>query len=159
MFPPNVLTFLIVFVIIWLAVITGIIAFAFVTYRKLTADIDKKDFASVLAKIKESLKDIDQDVASVESAIQQLQIKIKPHIQKLGFVRYNPFGDTGGDQSFCICLLDQNDNGIMITSLHTRNQTRLYAKQVSAGKNQEGFEFSKEEALCIKTAKSWSKNG
>lgn len=158
MFPQNLITVLLLVVILWLAGITAFIVKIYITYRKLTEDIDKKEVASVLLKIKESLKDIDHDVTSVEKAILDLQVKIKPHIQKLGFVRYNPFGDTGGDQSFCICLLDQDDNGIMITSLHTRNQTRLYAKQVSAGKNQEGFDFSKEEALCIKTAKSWSKN-
>lgn len=150
------LAIIISLVFIWLTVLTAIIFKAFQTYRRLTADIDKKDFAEVLTQIKKQLKNTDQDLSDVEAVIEKIQTDLKSHIQKLGFVRYNPFGNTGGDQSFCLCLLDDRDSGIMITSLHARNQTRLYAKPIKNGKNQDGIELSKEEALCIKQAKSWS---
>ncbi len=155
--PPQASTVIISFLALWLFILTATIIKAYLVYRKLTSDIDKKDLALVLTKIKDNLKNIDQDITAVETAIEELRHEIKPHIQKLGFVRYNPFGNTGGDQSFCLCLMDKNDNGIMITSLHTRNQTRLYAKPIKAGKNKDGIELSKEEATCIKTAKAWNK--
>ena len=75
----------------------------------------------------------------------------KKHIQKIGFKRYNPFTDTGGDQSFTTAILDETGDGIMISSLHSRENTRLYAKKVEAGKvnNQS---LSSEEQEVIKQA-------
>jgi hypothetical protein len=75
----------------------------------------------------------------------------KSHLQKMGFVRFNPFNDTGGDQSFCLAILDGHDHGIVISSLHSREQTRIYAKQIVAGKPQ-GVELSREEAEAVTRA-------
>jgi len=75
----------------------------------------------------------------------------KSHLQKMGFVRFNPFSDTGGDQSFCLAILDGQDNGIVISSLHSREQTRVYAKEIVAGKPK-GVELSKEEREALKKA-------
>ena len=54
-------------------------------------------------------------------------------IQKVGFVRFNPFQDTGGDNSFSVALLDQKNNGIVLSSLYKRERTNIYAKEVKAG--------------------------
>lgn len=75
----------------------------------------------------------------------------KSHLQKMGFVRFNPFNDTGGDQSFCLAILDGHDTGIVISSLHSREQTRIYAKRIVAGKT-EGVELSREEAEALNRA-------
>lgn len=68
--------------------------------------------------------------------------------------RYNPFNDVGGDQSFILCLLDKNNTGVIITSLHTRDTTRVYAKAITNG-NFEPETLSKEERRALeKTIKS-----
>lgn len=54
-------------------------------------------------------------------------------VQKVGFLRFNPFQDTGGDNSFIIVLLDHADNGFILSSLYMREGTRLYAKAVERG--------------------------
>ena len=74
------------------------------------------------------------------------------HLQKIGFVRFNPFPQTGGDQSFCLSLLDEKDNGFVLSSLHSRDATRFYAKTVKAGQG-DGYELSIEEVKAIKNAK------
>ena len=51
-----------------------------------------------------------------------------------GLVRYNPFEDTGGQQSFAMALLDGAANGVVISSLHSRQQTRIYLKTINAGR-------------------------
>ena len=66
-------------------------------------------------------------------------------------MRYNPFKSTGGDQSFVLSVLDGNDNGVVITSLHSRETTRVYAKKVKEG-DQEKYELSDEEKKVIKEA-------
>ena len=73
---------------------------------------------------------------------------------KIGLTRYNPFEDLGGDQSFILCLLDQNNSGVIITSLHNRDLTRVYAKPIKNGEG-ENFSLSKDEKSAIlKTIKS-----
>ena len=74
------------------------------------------------------------------------------NIQKVGLVRFNPFSETGGNQSFSLALLDGEDSGFVITSLHSREITRTYAKEVSKSK-QEGYELSVEEKRAVKSAK------
>lgn len=75
----------------------------------------------------------------------------KKHLQRLGFKRYNPFTDTGGDQSFTAAFLDDLGDGIMISSLHSRENTRLYAKKVAGGKVN-AQTLSSEEQEVIKQA-------
>lgn len=79
------------------------------------------------------------------------------HIQKIGLVRFNPFKDTGGDQSFILALVDADNTGVVISSLHTRTGTRWYAKGVAHGKGVE-HELSTEELEALKGAKFLSKS-
>ena len=73
---------------------------------------------------------------------------------KVGLTRFNPFEDLGGDQSFILCLLDQHNSGVIITSVHNRELTRVYAKPIKNGEG-ENFTLSKDEKLAIlKTIKS-----
>jgi hypothetical protein len=81
---------------------------------------------------------------------------LPPIIQKIKIqlVRYNPFEDVGGDQSFILCLLDNANSGVIITSLHSRNITRIYAKSIKNGES-DNVALSREEThALIKTINS-----
>ena len=69
--------------------------------------------------------------------------------QHLGLVRYNPFEDTGGNQSFVVALLDADGDGFILTSLHSRQATRMYAKPVRRGKSDASLSAEEVEALGI----------
>ena len=71
-------------------------------------------------------------------------------IQKVAVIRYNPFSDTGGDQSFAIALLDSLGNGVVLSSLHSRTDTRVFAKAVQNGRSK--YQLSDEEQDAIKRA-------
>ena len=71
-------------------------------------------------------------------------------IQKVAVIRYNPFSDTGGDQSFAIALLDSRGNGVVLSSLHSRTDTRVFAKSVQSGRSK--YQLSDEEQDAIKKA-------
>ncbi len=136
---------------IWLIAITYLYYRLQSHYSKLTADVSKKDLISSLNQLisvsvenSESLKNLSE---KLKSEIEEN----KKHLQKIGFNRYNPFTDTGGDQSFSLSLLDENGDGIVISSLHSRENTRLYAKKVVNGKV-ENQATSAEEVLVIKEA-------
>ena len=71
-------------------------------------------------------------------------------VQKVGVVRFNPFTETGSDQSFSVALLDPDDNGLTISGLFVREGTRLYVKPVSAGSSK--YPLTKEEKQAIDAA-------
>lgn len=71
-------------------------------------------------------------------------------IQKVGVVRYNPFADTGGDQSFAMALLDSEGSGVVVSSLHSRTDTRVFAKPVQSGRSR--YPLSDEEQDAIRKA-------
>jgi hypothetical protein len=68
---------------------------------------------------------------------------------KIQVLKFNPFPGVGGEQSFILCLLDQSNTGVIITSLHTPSHTRTYAKPVIEGKA-DGVSLSREEATFLK---------
>jgi hypothetical protein len=71
----------------------------------------------------------------------------KKAVQKTGLVRYNPFEDTGGNQSFAVALLDANGDGVVISSLHARQNTRVYAKAIAGGRSEAALSDEESEAL------------
>ncbi len=74
------------------------------------------------------------------------------HIQKIAVLRYNPYQDTGGDQSFSVAVLNGLGGGFVLTSLHTRGGTRVYTKNIEEGKS--SLKLSKEEEEVIVKALS-----
>ncbi len=87
-------------------------------------------------------------LSNINKGLEELQKDGLDHIQKVSLLRYNPYDDTGGDQSFSVALLDHKGNGVVVTSLHTRAGTRVFAKSVKNSKA-EKYEFSKEEKQVI----------
>ena len=67
---------------------------------------------------------------------------------KVNILRFNPFEDIGGDQSFILTILNENNNGAILTSLHNRDITRVYAKPIKNGQG-DNITLSKEEKLAI----------
>jgi len=68
-------------------------------------------------------------------------------IQKVGVIRFNPFADTGGDQSFAVALLDAQGNGVVLSSLHGRADTRIFAKPVQAGRSKHALSEEEQDAI------------
>ena len=136
---------------LWLIILTALLTRMLIHYSRLTSDVSKKDLISSLNHLIGTLERNTKDIEVLNEKLNKEIAENKKHIQKIGFKRYNPFTDTGGDQSFTTAILDETGDGIMISSLHSRENTRLYAKKVEAGKvnNQS---LSSEEQEVIKQA-------
>lgn len=85
------------------------------------------------------------DQLSARSAV--IEAANRRSIQRVGLVRYNPFEDTGGNQSFALALTDANGNGFVLSSLHSRTGTRVYAKAVTEGRSDGALSDEEGEAL------------
>jgi cell division protein FtsB len=146
---------ILIVLIVWLAAMSIILWQMVSRYRRLTHGIKKKELRSFLENAISQLKKQKKATDELETWIKNLQKQEEEHLQKVGFVRFNPFIDTGSNQSFSLAILDRHDNGIVISSLHSREHTRIYAKAITKGKA-EGHELSKEEKEAIKKAQKSS---
>lgn len=121
-------------------------------YQRLVKFTKETDLIKVLDKILAGLDINREEIENLKEGLQKQTAKSVYNIQKIGILRFNPFADTGGDQSFVLSLLDGTDSGIVVTSLHNRGITRWYAKNIKNGKGV-GYELSEEEKKAIKQAK------
>ena len=107
-----------------------------------------------LEKVFESqAKDLEKygsKISEIFEKIEKLDKISKVSFQKFGIVRFNPFKEVGGDQSFSIALLDANNSGVVITSHYTREFNRVYAKSIIKG--EASHSLSKEEEKAIDKA-------
>lgn len=115
----------------------------------------KKKKKENLNELKKEIEKIKENLFELSKKIDEIEKKQSLCIQKLGFVRYNPFENIGGNQSFSLALLDGDDNGIVISSFFTREGLLLFAKQVNKGTS--SFNLSPEEKLAIEKAKNSKK--
>jgi hypothetical protein len=120
----------------------------------LTRGEDGRDLAGVLdahlAKVLAVARR--QDELDAHSVV--LDAQAGRSVQGVGFVRFNTFEDTGGNQSFTLALLDPAGDGVVLNSLHARNQTRLYAKAVRAGGGEGAFSDEEAEAIRLAVARA-----
>jgi hypothetical protein len=86
-------------------------------------------------------------LARLESRLDALAQAGRGAVQHVGVVRYNPFEDTGSNQSFALALLDDRGDGVVISSLHSRQSTRLYLKPISGGRSETALSDEEAEAL------------
>lgn len=112
----------------------------------------KGDIYQILEKYLKETQEVEKYAKKVEIEMAKISRKMQKSIQRIGFIRYNPFGknDTGGNQSFSVALLDDDNSGFVLTSMHSREGTRIYAKSISEGKSVNTL--SEEEDSAVKKA-------
>lgn len=120
-------------------------------YNRLTHGVSSATLTEVLHELLGELLELKSRTTRVEEAAGRLATDGLGHVQRIGVVRFNPFSDTGGAQSFTIAILDGNNDGVVMTSLYARMGNRWYVKQIRGGKGKD-IELSKEELAAIKEA-------
>ena len=87
------------------------------------------------------------EVMSQAGRMRVVEADARRAVQRIGIVRYNPFEDTGGNQSFVLALIDAEGNGVLLTSLHARAGTRVYLRTVVGGHCDVALSAEETEAL------------
>jgi hypothetical protein len=111
---------------------------------------DKKDPESlkdVLARFEE----LKIGFEKISEELEAIKKENKFSVQKVGVLRYNPFSGQGGDQSFTVALLDANNDGVVITSIYSREGSRVYAKPINKGISE--YALSSEEKKAMEKIK------
>lgn len=141
---------LVVVVINTLAVAGGWWYLRKLSRRFLSALGDINDTNSLAAAVKSYFKKLnttDSKLRHINSSYSQLSAMAGTSFQKMAIVRFNPFRHTGGNQSFVLALLDSHDSGFLLTSIHSREGTRVYIKPVVYGSSEHNLSHEEGEAL------------
>lgn len=144
----NINLLLSIIAIVWLVAITSFLIWFYFTLKNILKDSKDKNFLKTFKNIEELQQKNLKDILNLNLDLDSFKKQSKLNIQRIGLAKYNPFKETGGNNSFSLVLLDGNKNGIIITSLHTRERTRLYLKEIKSGKP--NIELSEDEEKALK---------
>ncbi|KKP61076.1 MAG: hypothetical protein UR54_C0005G0008 [Candidatus Roizmanbacteria bacterium GW2011_GWA2_34_18] len=133
---------------IWLVFLTGIVLKTKAHYNNLISKTRKQKIDEILDELLMIDKKTGQELEIVKKELHG-EIKTSTlHIQKIGLVRFNPFERSGGEKSFVISFLNNENSGIVINFIYTRDGLRVYSKKVKDGKGEE-YNLSEEEEKAI----------
>jgi hypothetical protein len=147
------------------AVIVGILLLAWNIFLHINVSRIKKnqqqfflgkngnDLEKTILDHSKNMKELDRDIQDLYGISNKIHNLASHSVHKVGVVRFNPFKDLGGDQSFSIALLDGENSGVVFSSLHSREGNRVYAKPVSNGKAIK-YPLTEEETEAITKAEA-----
>jgi hypothetical protein len=101
----------------------------------------------VLSSHLRRVHEVSRGIDELDTRTAVLERDLRRAFGRIGLVRYNPFEDTGGNQSFALAVLDGHGDGFVVSSLHARQGTRVYAKAIAAGTSTAGLSAEETEAL------------
>lgn len=131
----------------WLALRLRQVEQQFGTFFRST---DKQSIMAAMNDYADVIQAHDKQLKLLSEQTRQLKVLSEHAHTRVGFVRFNPFSDTGGDQSFCLAVLDAEGSGWVLSSIHARTGNRVYAKQLTHGKS--SHTLSEEEATAVTKA-------
>ena len=111
---------------------------------------EKGSLEQTLAKHLKRVDKVEGHLNQLDDAYRRLAAAGSLASQKISIVRFNPFGDTGGDQSFVLAVLDALNSGYVLTSIHGREGTRVYVKPIDESKSK--YPLSEEEKQALTQA-------
>jgi predicted phosphohydrolase len=132
--------------LVWVVALT-IVLYRVKNKNDLFFDDSSKNLRELVTRAITDNKSMNARANKIESSIEEIAKILQGTYQKFAMVRYNPFNDTGGDQSFSFALLDLRDNGVVVTSIHGREVDRIYAKQIENGKSKHNLSAEEVEAI------------
>ena len=122
-------------------------------YFKMMRGMEGTNIEQLLLSHIEEVKQAVRKVDRLSNDCQRLETISKECIQKVGIIRFNAFEDMGSDLSFAIALLNYENNGVVISSIYSRNECHTYAKPITSSNS--SYFLTEEEkqalALAIKT--------
>ncbi len=121
-------------------------------YKALTTGVAGGSLEAVLEDHVRQVQQATGRVQELDTTVMRVERQSRSHLQRVGFLRFNPFRDTGGDQSFVLALADDDGRGVVVSSLHSREVTRVYAKPLAGWSSP--YQLTDEEQQAIRKAQT-----
>ena len=135
---------------VWLTVLSVVFYLLLAHYRRLAKGSSKENLEKTLGKILNTQEFSSGEIKKIWDSLAKIERADTFHVQRIGLVKFNPYNETGGAQSFSLAILDGSVSGIVVTGLHGRDRTRVYVKPIKSGKS--SLELSGEEKKAIAEA-------
>ena len=116
--------------------------------RRLFRGRRAKDLEDVLKETQREIRHFSEKGSEIDATFEDVEKRLKRSAQNIGLVRFNPYSDAGGNQSFSLAVLDQNRNGFVLTNLYSREASRVYAKPITGGESQHQLSEEEKEAIA-----------
>lgn len=120
-------------------------------YNKFMEGLSDRNIEELLDSCLDELKELKAKNRDIENHINYIERNVVQCVQKIGVVRFNAFDNVGSDLSFSVAMLDSNDNGVILSSIYSRDNSTVYAKPVVGGKTK--YALSAEEIQALDIAK------
>jgi uncharacterized protein DUF4446 len=137
----------VVVLVAWLAILQRSAWRLRARLRRILSDGGSAGLDEILAGQAKRIEQLASRVDAADALARDLAASTRLALRKVGIVRFNPFQDSGGDQSFAIALLDESGTGIIISSLHGRAETRIFAKPVTDGRSTHSLSDEEQQAI------------
>lgn len=112
-----------------------------------------KNLEQIVLENQKSWSSTDKDISDLYEITTKIHELAHLGLHKIGMIRFNPFRDIGGDQSFSIALLDGENNGLVISSIYSRDGVRVYTKAIQNSLS-EKHPLTEEEKMALEIASS-----
>ncbi|MCY6958197.1 DUF4446 family protein [Clostridium brassicae] len=117
-------------------------------YRKLTRGVNNKNLEEVVVEYLDNIDSVKSDTEEIKKQQDELSKNLKGCIQKVSVMRYKAFDDIGSDLSFSIALLNDDNDGVILTGIYGREDSTVYAKPVDKGISR--YDLSEEEKQVLR---------
>ncbi|MDD6771339.1 MAG: DUF4446 family protein [Inconstantimicrobium porci] len=119
-------------------------------YKKMMRGTSTQNLEELIINNLDSINESEEKSKECLKEIEDLKKKTKSCVQKIAITRYKAFEDIGSDLSFSIAMLDENNDGLILTSIFGRNESTTYAKPVDKGISR--YDLSEEELDVLNEA-------
>jgi uncharacterized protein YlxW (UPF0749 family) len=140
------------FIAVWLFVLTFNLRKLQTQQSFLVKEAGGGDFLKDIDKRLSKTEEMDKKIQKLDEKEKILEESLKSVVQNVSVVRFDAFEDTGGKLSFAVALLNEHGNGLVISCINGRQESRTYAKPIIKGKS--SFTLSGEEEEAIKRSMS-----
>lgn len=134
-------------------ILLGLVIWMYVKMRRFLIPVDAHNIGESMTRISDNLNDLQSFRAEMETYLTNVERRLRKSIQSVHTVRFNPFKGTGGggNQSFATTLLNEEGDGVIISSIYSRDHVSVFSKPVK--KHVSEHELSDEEAGSLENAK------
>lgn len=115
--------------------------------KRIFAGTKAKNLEESLVVLGKKLKEIETNQEKIDKHLVTIDNRLNKSIRNIETLRFNPFVDAGGNQSFAVALLNDEGNGVVLSSLYARDRMSIFAKPIVKGKS--SFELTSEEKSVL----------
>lgn len=138
-----IISVVVIIILLWILMIE-------LRLKKFFAGAKAHNLEEMLVLVGKKINQIEESQTKIDKHLLTIDDRLNKSIRSVETLRFNPFVDAGSNQSFAIAFMNDEGNGVVMSSLYARDRMSIFAKPITGGKSE--FELSTEEKDVLKKA-------